>query len=68
MLPLGDGLWDRYVMVDEKLIERLCDYAEVSDRDVVLEVGAGTGNLTEALLDRGCSVIGVEREDRKSVV
>lgn len=62
MMPLGDGLGDRYAMVDEALIGRLCDYAGVSAEDAVLEVGAGSGNLTEALLERGCRVVAVEKE------
>ncbi|MFH1788052.1 MAG: 16S rRNA (adenine(1518)-N(6)/adenine(1519)-N(6))-dimethyltransferase RsmA [Candidatus Altiarchaeota archaeon] len=64
MLPLGDGLGDRHVMVDEELLRRLCDYAQVSGEDTVLEIGAGTGNLTEALLERGCRVVAVEKDAR----
>lgn len=64
MLPLGDGVADRHVMVDEDLLARICDYASVSVKDTVLEIGAGTGNLTEALLGRGCKVIAVEKDDR----
>jgi 16S rRNA (adenine1518-N6/adenine1519-N6)-dimethyltransferase len=64
MLPLGDGFGDRHVMVDEDLIGRLCDYAGVSEKDTVLEVGAGTGNLTEALLERGATVVAVEKDAR----
>ncbi len=64
MPPLGDGFGDRHVMVDEALIGRLCEYAGVSDGDRVLEIGAGTGNLTEALLERGATVAAVEKNRR----
>lgn len=64
MLPLGDGVGDRHVMVDEELLARICDYASVSEKDTILEIGAGTGNLTEALLGRGCKVIAVEKDER----
>jgi len=48
-------------MVDKRTIKKICDYAELKKNDVVLEVGAGTGNLTEEILKK-CSVIAVERD------
>ena len=47
-------------LVDHNLICKLVDAAAVGDRDVVLEVGPGTGTLTEELLARGCRVIAAE--------
>ncbi len=41
-------------------IERLVDAAGVRPGDLVLEVGPGTGALTEALLDRGARVVACE--------
>lgn len=38
-------------------ITRLVDRAGVSEGDLVLEVGPGTGTMTEELLERGCEVV-----------
>ena len=45
---------------DQNQLRRLVDAAGVATGDVVLEVGPGTGTLTEALLERGATVIAVE--------
>ncbi|MBL0928282.1 MAG: 16S rRNA (adenine(1518)-N(6)/adenine(1519)-N(6))-dimethyltransferase [Phycisphaerales bacterium] len=47
-------------LADQNLIRKLADAAELSPADLVLEVGPGTGVLTEAMLDRGCTVIACE--------
>jgi len=45
---------------DQNQIRKLVDAADVTRGDLVLEVGPGTGALTEALLDRGVNVIACE--------
>ncbi|MEM7230010.1 MAG: 16S rRNA (adenine(1518)-N(6)/adenine(1519)-N(6))-dimethyltransferase RsmA [Planctomycetota bacterium] len=45
---------------DHQQIARLLDAADVQPEMVVLEVGPGTGILTEALLQRGATVIACE--------
>ena len=45
---------------DQNQLRRLLEASAVGDSDLVLEVGPGTGTLTEALLDRGCSVVACE--------
>lgn len=50
-------------LIDHNLITKLVDASGSSDGDVVLEVGPGTGTLTEALLDRGCRVVACELDD-----
>lgn len=47
-------------LIDHNLIRRLVDESGVGPGDVVLEVGPGTGTLTEALLERGAHVIAGE--------
>jgi 16S rRNA (adenine1518-N6/adenine1519-N6)-dimethyltransferase len=47
-------------LVDHNLIRRLVDASGLGRGDLVLEVGPGTGTLTEELLDRGCRVVAVE--------
>ncbi|AAB89464.1 MULTISPECIES: 16S rRNA (adenine(1518)-N(6)/adenine(1519)-N(6))-dimethyltransferase RsmA [Archaeoglobus] len=51
----------QHMLVDRRVISRIVGYAELSEDDVVLEVGCGTGNLTSALL-RKCSVVGIEKD------
>jgi 16S rRNA (adenine1518-N6/adenine1519-N6)-dimethyltransferase len=47
-------------LIDLNLMNRLVAAAEVRPADVILEVGAGTGSLTEILLDHGARVVAVE--------
>ena len=47
-------------LIDQNLITRLVDAAGVGAGDLVLEIGPGTGTLTEALLERGCIVVAGE--------
>ena len=45
---------------DHNIINKLVEAANVSQDDVVLEIGPGTGILTESLLNRGCRVVACE--------
>lgn len=47
-------------LIEKSLITKLVDAADVGPGQLVLEVGPGTGTLTEALLERGCRVVAVE--------
>lgn len=53
-------------LIDANLVRKLVDAAGVGQGDVVLEVGPGTGTLTEALLARGCVVVASELDDALS--
>lgn len=50
----------QHFLIDLNLMRYLADAAGVHSGDVVLEVGCGTGSLTEELLLRGGSVVGIE--------
>lgn len=47
-------------LIDQNLVRKLVDASGAGAGDVVLEVGPGTGVLTEALLERGCEVVACE--------
>ncbi len=47
-------------LIDHNKLRQIIDAAELSPGDIVLEVGPGTGTLTEELLTRGARVIAVE--------
>ncbi len=50
-------------LIDHNLIRKLVDAAGVGPGSLVLEVGPGTGTMTEELLARGCEVIACELDD-----
>jgi 16S rRNA (adenine1518-N6/adenine1519-N6)-dimethyltransferase len=47
-------------LVDKGVLSRIADYAELKPSDHVLEIGAGTGNLTEILAKRAGWVYSIE--------
>ncbi len=48
---------------DERYLIRIVSSAEVSEDDLILEIGAGTGELTRFLIDRADQVIAIEIDD-----
>ena len=50
-------------LVDEAILEKILEAAHLSGEDVVIEVGPGTGILTQALAERCGLVIAVELDD-----
>ena len=47
-------------MIDRNVVRLVADAGEIAAGDCVIEVGPGTGTLTEELLDRGAHVVAVE--------
>src|SRR3954468_15243887 len=47
-------------MIDQNLLRLVADAGNISPNDQILEIGPGTGTLTEELLSRGANVIAVE--------
>jgi 16S rRNA (adenine1518-N6/adenine1519-N6)-dimethyltransferase len=50
----------QHFLIDLNLMRLLVDAAHILDNDIVLEVGCGTGSLTEALARRAGKVVAVE--------
>jgi len=58
-----DPEFDQHFLVDDRVLDRIPTYAEDFDRSHVLEVGAGTGALTDRLLGVAAHVTAVERDE-----
>ena len=58
----GDPAHDQHFLVDDRVLDRIPQYATGFDLHRVLEIGAGTGALTDRLLDAADTVIAVERD------
>lgn len=60
----GSPSRDQHFLVDDRVLDRLVTYAEAFDRSHVLEIGAGTGGLTDRLLGVADRVTAIERDAR----
>ncbi|MEA1943906.1 MAG: 16S rRNA (adenine(1518)-N(6)/adenine(1519)-N(6))-dimethyltransferase RsmA [Euryarchaeota archaeon] len=54
--------FDQYILIDDLVLHRIIRYADIHHRDVVLEIGAGTGVLTEELMKCAGRVIAIESD------
>jgi 16S rRNA (adenine1518-N6/adenine1519-N6)-dimethyltransferase len=54
----------QHFLIDEAVLERILSAAEISPGDIVVEVGAGLGILTEGLAKQGAKVIAVELDHK----
>ena len=57
-----DKKLSQFYCINDALIQFLVNEAKLSPKDVVLEIGPGTGFLTRKLLEK-CKVVAVERDD-----
>ena len=48
-------------MLNSEINEQLAHAANVEEGDVVLEIGPGTGSLTNVLLNSGATVLAIEK-------
>ena len=62
----GDPRQDQHFLVDDRVLDRLPTYASEGGADLthVLEIGAGTGALTDRLLAAADRVTAIERDTR----
>jgi len=54
------GSRDQHFLINSHTIENIVRYAELEDDDIVLEIGAGIGNLTEKIVPHVQKVVAVE--------
>lgn len=52
-------------IINKLLIHKLVSDSGIREGDLVYDIGAGTGNVTEALLKTGARVVAVEKDDRR---
>lgn len=51
-------------LIDDNVVKSIADSANISDEDLVIEIGPGLGTLTNELLQRAKKVIAVELDTR----
>lgn len=66
-LPYAKKALGQHWLQDEASLGAMCDGAEVQAGDTVLEIGPGTGSLTDHLLDRGAGVVAVELDEDRAM-
>jgi 16S rRNA (adenine1518-N6/adenine1519-N6)-dimethyltransferase len=49
-------------LIDQNILNKIVDRAQIEEGDTVLEIGPGLGVLTKALLNKQAHVIGVEKD------
>jgi 16S rRNA (adenine1518-N6/adenine1519-N6)-dimethyltransferase len=47
-----------------RILDRIVEAAEINSNDTVIEIGPGTGNLTEKLVQKAGTVIAIEKDNR----
>ncbi|HUS56400.1 MAG TPA: 16S rRNA (adenine(1518)-N(6)/adenine(1519)-N(6))-dimethyltransferase RsmA [Thermoplasmata archaeon] len=52
----------QHFLIDDSIIKRQVERAELHEGDVVLEIGPGLGNLTEEILSTGADLVAVEQD------
>ncbi|OPY18407.1 MAG: putative ribosomal RNA small subunit methyltransferase A [Methanomethylovorans sp. PtaU1.Bin073] len=58
------GQHDQHFLVDERILDRIVESANIASGETVLEIGAGIGNLTERLLPLAAKVIAIELDPK----
>jgi 16S rRNA (adenine1518-N6/adenine1519-N6)-dimethyltransferase len=51
-------------LIDGNIVNKIINEANVSQNDLVVEIGPGPGALTESLLELGCEVIAIEKDEK----
>ncbi len=62
MFPKAKKSFGQNWLVDETVVAKIVEAAEIAPGETVLEVGPGTGVLTQALVDAGARVVAIEAD------
>lgn len=52
----------QHFLINDGAVQRICDLAELTQEDAVVEVGPGIGTLSVALLQRAGKLVAIERD------
>src|SRR3990172_6236920 len=52
-------------LTDRELVKKLVNQSSISRGDLVYDIGAGSGTISEALLNKGASVIAIEKDSKR---
>jgi 16S rRNA (adenine1518-N6/adenine1519-N6)-dimethyltransferase len=61
---IPDPLKDQFFLTDENIIKKMVDFARLKRTDMVLEIGAGPGNLTGEIAKKAGKVITFEIDEK----
>lgn len=61
---IPDPLKDQFFLTDENIIKKTIEFADLEKEDIVLEVGAGVGNLTNELAKKVKKVFAFEIDEK----
>jgi len=61
---IPDPLKDQFFLTNENIVKKMVEFAKLNKNDVVLEIGAGIGNLTAELAKKAGRVIAFEIDIR----
>jgi len=51
-------------LIDENIVNEIIEKSEISDKDIIIEIGPGLGTLTKPMLEKAKKVICVELDER----
>ncbi|NOQ55824.1 MAG: ribosomal RNA small subunit methyltransferase A [Nanohaloarchaea archaeon] len=61
-MPIQDKVsrFGQHFMTDQTMIDNIIIFADIKEKETVIEIGTGTGILTEALAETGCALTSYE--------
>ncbi|MCD6274904.1 MAG: hypothetical protein J7J15_02680 [Candidatus Aenigmarchaeota archaeon] len=55
---------DQHFIIDANVLLKITELAKIKKNEIVLEIGAGTGNLTKLLLNKAKFVYAIEKDEK----
>lgn len=66
-LPEANKDLGQHWLTDELILQEIVDFADISAKDKVLEIGPGTGTLTDVLAETGAEVLALEFDSARAL-